>query len=1205
MSADDHGRLPPRSGSSESGPAEEAPPGWDELGRALFESLECVCLHDFEGRFLDANPAALELLGFEKEQFKALDLSSVLDQDQADQALRAIAELRETGGQTPPTEYRVKRKTGGYVEVGTRSSLVTRDGRPYAVLWIGHDITEQKRAQAVMAARLRLLEFAGSHSLDGLLRATLDEAEALTGSQVGFYHFIEPDQLTLSLRAWSTNTVENMCTADGSRLHYSVEEAGVWVDCVRERRPVIHNDYASLPHRKGLPDGHAPVFRELVVPVLRRDSIVAVLGVGNKSTDFDDRDIRTVATLADLAWDIAESKRIEETLSENRALFEAIVGGTTDAVYAKDLRGRYLLFNEAAENFVGKRAVEVLGKDDSALFPPDEASFLREVDREVVEKGRVTTLEETVTGATGRPSTFLATKGPIRDENGKVVGSFGIARDITERREAEKTLRLALFSVDNSADLTMWLDRDGRFLNVSESLCVRLGYPREELLRMSIFDVDVVVDPHAWPERWHELKERGPLTFDREYRTKSGELIPMEVRAAIFEHEGQEYDCGIARDISERKRAETAMRESEDRYRNLVDLSPDAMVVNVEGRYAYANAAAARLFGARSAVDVVGLEMIDRIHPDFRQVIAERAAHVLAGKPAGLLEIKMLRLDGSPVEVETLASRIEFDGRPAAQVILRDITERKQAERALGESERMLTTLMANLPGMAYRCLNDRKWTDLFLSEGCEELTGYTSQDLVGNARLSYADLIHPDDRELVWQETQAGVSDKEPFRILYRIITADGETKWVWEQGRGVFGEDGSLLYLEGFATDISERVRAEEALREAEEQLRQSQKMEAVGQLAGGIAHDFNNLLTAIVGYGDLLLADPALIDSPARGDLEEIRKAAERATALTRQILAFSRRQALQPALVSLNTVLDGMEPLLRRTLGEDIDLVALLHPELGEVEVDVHQFEQVIINLALNARHAMPSGGRLIMETANVDLDAEYCRTHADVEPGGYIMLSVSDTGMGMDDEVRSHIFEPFFTTKAPGEGTGLGLATVYGIVKQSGGTIDVYSEPGRGTSFKVYLPRVTGPVQAGYEATSVNASLASGRETVLVVEDESALRSLVARVLGGSGYSVLTAASADEALQILAIDADSVDLLLTDVVLPGGMQGDELVRSVRDSHPDLPVLYMSGYTRNAIIQAGRLAEGVNYLEKPFTPDTLAGKVREVLDQASRS
>jgi len=397
----------------------------------------------------------------------------------------------------------------------------------------------------------------------------------------------------------------------------------------------------------------------------------------------------------------------------------------------------------------------------------------------------------------------------------------------------------------------------------------------------------------------------------------------------------------------------------------------------------------------------------------------------------------------------------------------------------------------------------------------------------------------------------------------------------------------------------ELEERRRVEAALEQSKEQLRQSQKMEAIGQLAGGIAHDFNNLLTIIMGYSDFLLVDDNRRLSDVRSEIEHMRDAAERASGLTRQILAFSRRQTLKPSVTSLNHIIATMEPLLRRSLGEDIDLRCLEEPDLGETEVDVNQFEQVIMNLAVNARDAMPAGGYLTLETANVELDEAYCTIHTEATPGNYVRLAVTDTGIGIDDATRLRVFEPFFTTKAPGSGTGLGLATVYGIVRQSNGSITLYSEPGRGTTFKIYLPRVEAARQSVERPQVVKAAGPRGHETILVVEDQAPVRSLLQRVLGDLGYRVLTASNGSEALQMTGGSGRHLDLLLTDLVLPGEVQGEELASMLARDRSGLAVLYISGYTRHAVIHSGRLTPGVNLLEKPFTQESLAAAVHAAL------
>jgi signal transduction histidine kinase/CheY-like chemotaxis protein len=430
------------------------------------------------------------------------------------------------------------------------------------------------------------------------------------------------------------------------------------------------------------------------------------------------------------------------------------------------------------------------------------------------------------------------------------------------------------------------------------------------------------------------------------------------------------------------------------------------------------------------------------------------------------------------------------------------------------------------------------------------------------------------------------------PFQAEFRIKRKDGREVWLNDTAVVVQGSDAHPV-MEGIMVDITDR-------KHLETQLQQSRKMEAVGRLAGGIAHDFNNLLTIITGYTDLALSRPA-IPLELRADIERIENAAARAAALVRQLLAFSRKQVLQPKTLDLNSIVINLDKLLRRLMDDNIEMTTAVSENVGKVKADPAQIEQVLMNLVVNARDAMPQGGRIVIETSNIDLDSAYADGHASVKPGRYVMLAVSDTGMGMDRDTVAHIFEPFYTTKESGRGTGLGLSTVYGIVKQSGGYIWVYSELGNGSTFKVYLPRIEDSVD---EVAPLPVSLDSqrGSETILLVEDEEAVRDLIQTVLNDQGYNVIPSRDTQHALQIAETFAHEIHLLLTDVVMPG-MSGRELAAHITARRRGIRVLFMSGYTDNVITSGGVLEKGITFLQKPFSPGQLTQKVRDVLTRTT--
>ena len=537
-----------------------------------------------------------------------------------------------------------------------------------------------------------------------------------------------------------------------------------------------------------------------------------------------------------------------------------------------------------------------------------------------------------------------------------------------------------------------------------------------------------------------------------------------------------------------------------------------------------------------------------------------------------------------PVEVRTRV--LDHEGRQARVTLIHDLSVHKKVEASLRESEDRFRAVADNIATAIYIHDGERI---LYVNPACEEISGYSRQQLM--SLTNFWQMVHPDFRALVLERSQARLEGRPaPTHYEFKILAKDGSERWL--------DFTASRVQFEGRTAILSIAVNTT-GRRALEEQLRQALKMEAVGRLAGGVAHDFNNLLTVIKGHAELLL-DSLDRRDPLRAEVEEVQKAAERAAALTRQLLAFSRQQVLAPQVLDLNTVVANVDRLLRRLLGEDIELHALLAPELGRVKADPGQLEQVILNLAVNARDAMPRGGKLRVETANVVLDETYARERVEVKPGAYVMLAVSDTGTGMDAETCSHIFEPFFTTKDPSKGTGLGLSTVYGIVKQSDGHISVYSEPGMGSTFKIYLPQVE-ETAAAVPAQPSAAATDTGSETILLVEDEDGVRGLVRQVLKRKGYSVLEARDGGEALLTCEHYPQPIHLLLTDVVL-AHMSGRELAERLAPMRQEMKVLYMSGYTDDAIVQHGVLTQEAAFLQKPFTTEALARKVREVLGAA---
>ena len=622
--------------------------------------------------------------------------------------------------------------------------------------------------------------------------------------------------------------------------------------------------------------------------------------------------------------------------------------------------------------------------------------------------------------------------------------------------------------------------------------------------------------------------------------------------------------------------------------RGITEGTTDAVFVkDLQGRYLMINSAGAA-FAGKSVEEILGKTDAD-LFPDSAEVIMERDRHVLLQGVTQTFEESGTSNGVSRVYLSTKGPYRDAHGEIIGLLgVARDITERKRAEEEMRQSQQKLRIHFEHTPLAVVEW--DLDFRVAAWNPSAERIFGYARQEALGqHARF----IVPPQYREHVDQVWQALLKQAGGTRSTNDNVTKDGRSISCEWYNTPLIDDSGRVLGVASLVQDVTERVALEE-------RLRQSQKMEAVGRLAGGVAHDFNNLLTVILGYSQIL-ADGLPQGSRMAENTAQIKSAADRAAGITRQLLAFSRKTVLSPRIINLNDVVLNLDSLLRRLIGENIEVRTLPATDLGSVKADPSQIEQVLMNLALNARDAMPRGGTVSFETANVTLDGSYARDHQSVEPGSYVMLAVSDTGEGMTPETQARIFEPFYTTKEVGKGTGLGLSMVYGIVKQSGGYIWVYSEPDRGTTFKIYLPRVDQPAEL-MSGDHRSPKVQRGTETILLVEDDEQLRLLSSSVLAHCGYNVLVASTPEEALAICRSASHDIRLLVTDVVMPR-MNGRQLAEQVQRIRPGMRVLYISGYTSDAIVHYGVLDPGLWFLPKPYTLSSLIAKVRQVLDSAA--
>jgi PAS domain S-box-containing protein len=1130
--------------------------------RLLVQSVVDYAIYmvDPGGRIASWNPGAERIYGYRAEEIIGQPFSAVFSPgDLTDGRPNALWQQALDSGHIDFECMRMRKDRSEFFAIVSVSVLNDHLGNHSGFSVVTRDLTERKAAEET-------------------IRKERELADAILASLPGIYYIYDEQRRFLRWNA-------RFQSVSG----YSAEEM--------ER---LHPLDLFSPRDRALVEGCiATVFESGSCEVE-----AAFLTKDGQELPYFFNGVRTIVAgrpcLLGMGIDLGSLESARAELRRTAALLRAVIEAIPDALFVKDRAGKYLLFNPAASTYVGKPEAEVLGHDDTSLFDPESARVAMEHDRRVMEREEADSDEEELTAA-GVTRTYLATKTPFRDAEGRVIGVLGLSRDITEQKRAAQELhqreillriagrvaRLGGWSFDLLTNTLVWSEEIREIheepVGHQPSLVDALHYYPEESRAMVAEHVEGCA------------RDGTPFDFEAELITAKGRRIwTRSIGEAVRDESGRIVRMqGAFQDITDLKQAERDRLQLAHRLATTLEsMNEGFFTLDEEWRFTYVNTEGQRLI-QRGRDDLLGRTIWESF-PETLGIAFEQS-------------YRRARDEGVTVDFQEYFPPLDtwFGVRAhptesGLAVYFRDVTASHKAEEALRASQEQQRALTEQLESERSRLVAAQAVAKVGSWE-----TNLATQEVVWSAESfrifdqdpasfqpthpRFLALVHPEDREAVARAFDDSLVLRTPQRIEHRILLARGVVKFVEERWQVVCDGAGQPVRVIGTCQDVSER-------RHLEAQFRQSQKMEAVGRLAGGVAHDFNNLLTVISGYSELLLAAPSAA-TEMHDAAAAIHDAGERAAALTRQLLGFSRQTLVQPKVVDLNDVVAQTSAMLRRLIGEDILFATVLAPSLSRVKVDPGQLDQLLMNLAVNARDAMPTGGKLTIETRDVMLGEDYAATHLDCTPGPHVMLAMSDTGTGMSAETLQQIFEPFFTTKEVGKGTGLGLAMVFGIVQQSGGSIHVYSEPGRGSTFKVYFPAVTEALSV--EVPTEKPSDLHGSETILLVEDEDAVRRLALRSLTMYGYRVLAATDGGDALRVVAAHVGSIDLILTDVVMPN-VSGPDLVRELGKSYPGVKVLFMSGYTDDAVVRHGLIETDMAFIQKPYTPVGLVRKVRSVLD-----
>jgi two-component system, cell cycle sensor histidine kinase and response regulator CckA len=1094
---------------------------------------------DLEGIVVAWNESAEDLYGYTVEEMIGQPIATVIPERLHEENLRVLQGIA-AGKSLARYETVRRRKGGGLIQVSLVVSPVKNSlGEIVGASTIAREIIDRKHRE-----ECERLAAVVESSDDAIIGETLDG----------------------TITAWNTGAANlfgySPLEAVGTPIQMllpqeRVTEESEILERIRNGQRVKH--FETVRVRKDGKEVHVSVS---ISPI--RDRSGAIMGASQ------------------IARDITDHMRAEEV----RERLAALVESSDDAIISKNLDGTITAWNPGAENLFGYSASEAVGQPIQILLPPERGDEESEIQARISRGERLEHFETVRLQKDGKRVEVSVTISPIRDRSGTIVGASKIARDISERKCAEEELRKSeeRFSKafrQSPLAIVISTEEDERYLDVNESFLNMVGCERGDVIGHTASERMFWAQPSLRTDLLRQLRAGGKITDVRvQFKTSTAELRDAELTWEPIEVEGQPCLLAFICDITGRMRSEKRLRE----YERVVEGVEDMIVVVDRGyRYIIANRAFLN-YRELESEQVVGHrvdEVLDK--KTYESVVKEKMDECFGGK---IVQYELKYSYPKLGERDLLASYFPIAGPTGIEriaCVLRDITERKRDEEKLRKSEDRFSKAFHQSP-LAITITTQAGGMYLDANESFLTMSGHKREDVVGHPASELRFWALPSLRADFLQQLREG-EKVTGRRMEFKTSTAETrEAEMSWEE----IEVDGQPCIL-AFTRDITET-------RRLEAQFLQAQKMEAVGRLAGGVAHDFNNMLSVIIGYSDLSV-DLVESDSPVKRHLAQIKKASERAALLTRQLLAFSRQQVIFPRILNLNEVVNNVTTMLLRMVGDSISVAFRPTTPIGSIKADPGQIEQILMNLVVNARDAMPHGGEIIIETAHAELDEHYVAEHPGSQTGRRVILAVSDNGCGIEEAIRCKIFEPFFTTKGIGQGTGLGLSTVYGIVTQSKASICVASEVGKGTKFTIYFPRIAAEAEELTQAPEVD-DVISGTETILLVEDDASVRKVTSSLLSTAGYRIIEVSNAKTALEIITSSGSGIDLLLTDLIM-FGQSGFDLFEQAKVIRPSLRSLFMSGYTGDLIALQGGLISERAFLPKPFTRISLLKKVYSAL------